>query len=117
MKKLITTTLTALLYTSPLLAQTPEYVVIDGEKILPGVTLENFNRLKPAMAYDQVKLILGSGGTLISETTIGETTTRMYQWEADGFGEVSLMSGLEMGNMNAMFQNGKLQTKSQFGLK
>lgn len=34
-------------------------------------------------------------------------TTVMFMWEGTSFG----------GNMNAMFQNGKLVTKAQFGLR
>jgi hypothetical protein len=58
------------------------------------------------MSYKEVVKILGTDGEIISESDIGGTKTVMYQWQSSGFG-----------NMNAMFQNGKLISKSQFGLK
>jgi hypothetical protein len=72
----------------------------------PSITLAKFNQLKTGMAYKEVVNILGTDGEIISESDIGGTKTVMYQWQSSGFG-----------NMNAMFQNGKLISKSQFGLK
>ena len=73
-----------------------------------GVTMANFSRLKSGMSYSQVVSILGSEGTEMSSNDIGGYTTVMYQWEGrGGFGA----------NMNAMFQNGELVSKAQFGLK
>jgi len=72
----------------------------------PGVTLENFGRIKDGMSYSDVVKILGKEGTEISSSNIAGYKTVMYQWEGQGFG-----------NMNAMFQNGKLVSKAQFGLK
>ena len=70
--------------------------------------MANFSRLKSGMSYSQVVSILGSEGTEMSSNDIGGYTTVMYQWEGrGGFGA----------NMNAMFQNGELVSKAQFGLK
>jgi hypothetical protein len=73
-----------------------------------GVTMENFGRLATGMTYEQVVGILGKEGTEMSSNDIGGNKTIMYMWKADGFGGA---------NMNAMFQNGGLVSKSQFGLK
>lgn len=74
-----------------------------------GVTMANFQKLKTGMKYEEVVKILGKDGELMSENDIGGTKTEMYQWDGDGGGFGA--------NMNAMFQNGKLVSKSQFGLK
>jgi hypothetical protein len=71
------------------------------------VTLAEFNRIQTGMSYSQVVGIIGAPGTEISRSEIGGYLTIMYQWQ----NEISL------GNMNAMFQNGALVSKAQFGLK
>jgi cytoskeletal protein RodZ len=71
-----------------------------------GVTLENFNKIQTGMTYAQVVGILGEEGTVISENEIGDYKTVMYQFTG-GFGS----------NCNTMFQNGKLISKAQFGLR
>lgn len=73
-----------------------------------GVNLANFNRIQNGMTYEEVVAILGEEGTVLSETDIAGIKTVMYQW----FGTGSLGA-----NMNAMFQNGAMIQKSQFGLK
>ena len=73
-----------------------------------GVTKANFDKIKNGMKYDDVVKILGKEGELVSESEVGGFKTVMYSWNGDeGWGA----------NMNAMFQNGKLISKSQFGLK
>ncbi|WP_438358143.1 hypothetical protein [Bacillus toyonensis] len=62
------------------------------------------------MSYDEVKSIIGSDGEVLSETGQAgdQFHTIMYKWDGEkGFGA----------NANFMFQDGKLQNKSQFGLK
>lgn len=71
-----------------------------------GVTMANFNRLKTGMRYAEAVKILGSEGEVMSENEIAGHHTIMYKWDSSG-----------LGNMNAMFQNGKLVQKAQFGLK
>ena len=73
-----------------------------------GVTLANYNRLKEGMSYNQVVAILGSEGKELSSSSLGGYKMVMYQWNAvNGRGA----------NMNAVFQNGKLFSKAQAGLK
>ena len=72
-----------------------------------GVTMANFNKIHEGMSYDEVVKILGSPGEVQSSGEFGGIKTVMYAWKAtSGFG-----------NMNAMFQDGRLITKAQFALK
>jgi uncharacterized lipoprotein YehR (DUF1307 family) len=72
-----------------------------------GVTMANFSQLKTGMTYAQVVKILGKDGEEMSSNEISGIKTVMYKWDGNGFGA----------NMNAMFQNGKLMSKAQLGLK
>jgi septal ring-binding cell division protein DamX len=58
------------------------------------------------VTYEEVVKIIGFEGTEMSSTEIGGIKTIMYSWQND-----------DGSNMNAMFQNNKLNTKAQFGLK
>lgn len=72
---------------------------------LPLVTKGKYNQIAEGMSYVRVQLILGASGEEMSRATISDTTTIMYLWKnPDG------------SNMNAMFQNGQLIAKAQFGL-
>jgi hypothetical protein len=72
-----------------------------------GVSMAGFLRLKSGMTYNEATLVLGSDGEEISRSDLGGTTTIMYAWKNLG--------GLQ--NMNAMFQDDKLVTKAQYGLR
>jgi hypothetical protein len=74
----------------------------------PSISLEEFKSLYDGCSYQDAVRIIGSRGELVSETSFGENHTEMYQWEG---------SGSAGANANAMFQNGKLVGKSQYGLK
>ena len=69
------------------------------------VTLAEFNRIKDGMTYSQVCEIIGVRGTETSRSSLVGITTVMYSWTNDDYS-----------NMNAMFQNGGLVSKAQFGL-
>jgi hypothetical protein len=72
-----------------------------------AITMDKFERLQDGMSYSEVKAILGQPGEQLSSSSLGGSTTVMYQWRAEeGFG-----------NMNAMFQDDKMISKSQYGLK
>lgn len=73
-----------------------------------GVNLENYTKLQTGMSYQEVVAILGRPGEEMSTTNVAGYETTMYKWDGDkGFGA----------NMNATFQNGKMMSKAQFGLK
>jgi hypothetical protein len=74
---------------------------------MTGVTKANYNELKTGMTYSQVVQVLGKDGDELSSNEIGDIKTVMYKWDGDSFGS----------NMNAMFQNDKLMSKAQIGLK
>lgn len=74
----------------------------------PGITAAEFAALKTGMTPKQVEKIVGSLGQIISENEIAGIRTVMVQWPGErGVGA----------NANAMFQNGKLIQKAQFGLQ
>ncbi|MEH7354031.1 DUF3862 domain-containing protein [Neobacillus drentensis] len=73
------------------------------------LTKEKFEQIKDGMTYEEVVAIVGSEGTVLSESGEKGTDlhTVMYEFEADGgFGA----------NANMMFQGNKLINKAQFGL-
>ena len=72
----------------------------------PVVTIEKFNKIKDGMAYWEVRSIIGTDGEKLSESVFSGITTVMYSW-----------SNSNGSNMNAMFQDGKLINKAQFGLR
>jgi outer membrane protein assembly factor BamE (lipoprotein component of BamABCDE complex) len=74
------------------------------------ITKAEFDEIQNGMSYDQVSKIIGGPGEVMSEVgTKGEQFyTVMYMYKGEG----SLGS-----NANLMFQDGKLNTKAQFGLK
>jgi hypothetical protein len=85
-------------------APTPKPTPKNGKEI----TLEEFNKVEAGMTYEKVVEIIGSAGTVMSEVgKKGEKNhTVMYSWDASGFGSA-----------NATFQNDKLLSKAQIGLK
>lgn len=72
----------------------------------PIVTLIKYQQIRENMSYSDVNAIVGVIGQEMSSTDISGETVVMYSWpNPDG------------SNITAFFQNDKLQTKSQFGLK
>jgi hypothetical protein len=85
-------------------AQSPSMSILPGRA--PTVTMNEFARLHTGMTYQQAMETIGTPGSEISRNEIAGISTVMYGWNnSDG------------SNMNAMFQNGELIQKSQFGLK
>ena len=75
------------------------------------ISLAEFNHIKTGMTYDEVVQIIGSTGTLLSESggNLGpEYYTALWMWEGEG----SLGA-----NANVMFQGGGVISKAQFGLE
>ena len=71
-----------------------------------GVTKAMYLQIRDGMSYNQVVRIIGASGEEMSRNTIAGYTNVMYQWTNNDY------SG-----MNAIFQNGRLFTKAQFGLR
>lgn len=71
------------------------------------VTKAKYDAVKSGMTYSQVASILGCNGEELSSSDMAGFKTIMYMWDGNSLG----------GNMNAMFQNGQLIQKAQFGLK
>jgi hypothetical protein len=70
-----------------------------------GVTMKNYLSIENGMPYAEVVEILGSSGTEMSRSSLGNVSTVMYGWRADG-----------KGTMTAIFQNGELVTLAQSAL-
>jgi hypothetical protein len=78
-----------------------------------SITYAKYQQIRDGMTYQEVVQILGMEGQELSRNTIKRVPgvmeaveTVMYQWaNPDG------------SNMNAMFQNNKINQKAQFGLK
>ncbi|WP_346906076.1 DUF3862 domain-containing protein [Faecalicatena orotica] len=72
-----------------------------------NITLDIFNQITTGMTYEEVKNLIGSDGTLTTDTNIGGVQSTMYMWKAaDGIGIASIM-----------FQNDAVVSASQTGLK
>lgn len=71
----------------------------------PVVTQAEFGQIQNGMSYADVQSLIGAPGEEMSRTDLAGITTVMYQW-----------MNKNGSNMNAMFQNGKLIQKAQFGL-
>lgn len=69
------------------------------------ITGDEYARIREGMTYTEVARIVGDPGEEISSSDIAGYRTVMYSWvNFDG------------SNANAMFQNGRMVTKAQFGL-
>ena len=71
------------------------------------MSLEEFNQIQNGMSYEEVQKIVGSAGTVLSESSIGGISIRIVSWLGNG----SLGS-----NAAITFQNGAVSGKSQAGL-
>ena len=71
------------------------------------MTLDKFNKIKTGMTYKEVVNIIGSEGTLSTESSYAGQTMRIYGWYAS--------NGIS--NATISFMNGKVNGKSQIGLE
>lgn len=72
----------------------------------PAVTAAAFASIREGMTYAEVQRLIGAPGVELSRLSIAGYTTVIYMWSnADG------------SNMNAVFRNGDLVAKAQFGLR
>ncbi len=70
-------------------------------------TLDKFNQIETNMAYEEVVDIMGSEGTIMSESEVMGIKSTMYYWYAEN----------GIANMNIMVQNNKVVSKAQLGLE
>lgn len=96
----------ALLITPSLGCASPTGTAAQGSIFAPTITMAMYEQVKEGMTYEEVEAIMGSKGEELSRSKNGDFEAVMYSWK-NSTGS----------NMVAMFQNGKLTTKSQFGLK
>ena len=73
---------------------------------LPVVTRHEYEQVGEGQTYEEVTAIIGEPGREISSSDLAGMRTVMYSW-----------SNSDGSNMNAVFQDGKLITRAQFGLK
>ena len=79
-----------------------------GIPLQHGVTLKQYKEIEPGMTKEEVFAILGEPDQELSKTEIAGHTGAMYMWVGryeDG------------GNMNVLFQDGRVVTKAQFMLQ
>ncbi|MBO5884094.1 MAG: DUF3862 domain-containing protein [Clostridia bacterium] len=74
------------------------------------ISMSEFNKIKTGMTYDEVVVVVGCKGELMSEVDIGysEYATKIYSWEGNGYAG---------SNANVTFQGGKVVSKAQIGLE
>jgi len=77
-----------------------------SEPAPPRYTLYMFNQIRTGMDTKQVVDIVQSAGELVSQNELAGIDTRAYSFVNDGGS-----------NMMIMFQNGRVVSKSQFGLR
>jgi hypothetical protein len=71
------------------------------------ITLKEFQALRTGMTRAQAAAIVGSPGTVESQVAIAGTSDVMVAWDGNA----------PLANANATFQDGRLVTKAQLGLK
>ena len=77
------------------------------------VTMEKFNKIQDGMSYSQVSSIMGDPGELGASTTMPGIPGIMEKLES----KIYMWKNSDGTNMNVQFQNDKVMTKAQFGLK
>jgi hypothetical protein len=69
------------------------------------VTMAHYELISKGMTYETVRNLIGADGVELSRSDLAGHTTVMYAWK-----------NRNGSNMNAMFQDGALVMKAQFGL-
>ena len=72
------------------------------------VSAAQFAQLHVGMTYAEVIAVIGCPGDVMVDHSAGQPPTMMYGWQGHG---------IPGANMNAMFQNGRLIMKRQFGIR
>lgn len=96
----------AILIIRPLILTTSTNTNTYQQEIL--IDYNTFQQIRNGMTYRQVEKIIGKEGTLLSSYGEGEHNTFIMQW--NGYGSIGA-------NATVTFQNNKVISKAQFGLK
>jgi hypothetical protein len=73
-----------------------------------AVSSAQFAQLHVGMTYAEVIAVIGCAGEVMVDHSAGRPPTMMYGWQGHG---------IPGANMNAMFQDGRLTMKRQFGIR
>lgn len=71
-----------------------------------GLSMDNYEKLKSGMSYDEVTDILGSDGSETRSSSVGKSEYKSYKWEGDNYVRIFVN-----------FKDDKMTSKSQTGLK
>jgi len=74
-----------------------------------GLTLANFESIKTGDDCAALEALFGAPGTLTSETAVDDLKIQMFDWTKESLTNVAVVS--------IMCHNGKVDTKSQVGLR
>lgn len=77
-----------------------------------GLTRANFEKLQTGMSYEQVVQIVGRSGEVYTESEFMGTRTVGYIWKATKADKAAPGA-----SMSIVFQDDKLLSKSQYGLR
>lgn len=69
-------------------------------------TMDKYNQVETGMTYDEVVAIMGGDGELSSDTKIAGVSSKLYMWDGEDIAS----------NCSITFSDGKVSSKSQFGL-
>lgn len=69
-------------------------------------TMDKYNHVETGMTYDEVVAIMGGDGELSSDTEIAGVSSKLYMWDGEDIAS----------NCSITFSDGKVSSKSQFGL-
>ncbi len=70
-----------------------------------GLTMENYEKIKNGMTYEEVTELLGSKGEETRSSTIGKIELKSYKWEGDNYKRIYVN-----------FRDNKVNSKTQSGL-
>lgn len=84
----------------------PTTTTTPATKANAGLSMDKYNQLKNGMSYKEAVEVMGSEGEEMSSSEFGKYKTVSYKWSGDNFQFVF-----------AVFQNDKMLSKSQSGLK
>jgi hypothetical protein len=74
----------------------------------PTISLAEFNSIQIGMSYSEVYQLIGGIGTLLSEFSVADISSKIYSWDGEGaIGSNALVT----------FQNGAVIGKAQYGLE